>query len=684
MDRERWQQIGGLLSSALQLEPDRRKAFLETACAGDEELRREVEALLHAHHLAEGFLEQPLLEKPDLDPTSDQKTDSLIGLTILHYRIVEKIGEGGMGVVYRARDEHLKCDVAVKVLPPELVVDLERKKRFVQEARAASALSHPNIVTIYDIASEGGREFIAMEYVAGKTLHRIVPRKGMRLSEALKIAVQIAGGLAKAHAAGIVHRDLKPANITVTGDGLVKLLDFCVAKLTEPAQGRSATSTWTTKPNTEAGAILRTVGYMAPEQIRSQAVDHRADIFSFGCVLYEMLSGRRAFQGETPADTMSAILSKDPPPLSGSGREVPAVVQGILSRCLEKRPEDRFSSAHDLALALEAVSGVGPLVPAPMAGVGKKPRIVVLPLENNSPEPDTEYYADGITTEITEKLSKVGALTVLSYRTALALKGTPKPVSVIAKELNLRYVLEGRIRWAGNSLRINARLIDGTSEAILWSGQFPGTLDDVFDMQEKVGRGIVDGLELKLTSAEDRGVTRRPITNAQAYDCYLRARNALIRHTPEGVNAALQLLQKGRELSEDNALLDAGLGYAYFQLGNLGIQQDEAYTKAEMYAEQALRIDPNNVDTLFGLSESYSFVGRTSAAMACADRLMQINPFDVTPYAARWWAHFFSGRFDLSAESERQLVGLLDVPLGRACLAYALAAAWRFEAASTE
>src|SRR5580765_4188598 len=276
----------------------------------------------------------------------------MIGKTISHYRILEKLGEGGMGVVYKARDTHLDRLVALKVLPPEKVADPERKRRFVQEAKAASALNHPNIITIHDIASENDIDFIVMEYVQGKTLDQLIPRKGLRLNETLRFAVQMADALAKAHSAGIIHRDLKPTNVMVTDDGLVKVLDFGLAKLTEVSNSEEA-STRTLRHETDEGTIVGTVSYMSPEQAEGKKVDARSDIFSFGSVLYEMVTGRRAFHGDSKLSTLSAILKEDPNPVSSIVPDVPRDLEKIISRCLRKDAERRFQTMADLRVALE-------------------------------------------------------------------------------------------------------------------------------------------------------------------------------------------------------------------------------------------------------------------------------------------------------------------------------------------
>ncbi len=350
MNPERWQKIKRIYQSALEVETAGREIFLRDKCADDEALLQEVRSLLNQDS-------QSPLDSPALDGAarvlaqeqSSKAQPNLVGQALHHYRIQEKIGAGGMGVVYRARDEHLKRDIAIKVLPPELVADTERKKRFVQEARAASALNHPNIVTIYDVTSEDGIDFIAMELVTGKTLDQKIGRKGMKLSDALKYAIQIADALSAAHAAGIVHRDLKPANILVTESGQVKVLDFGLAKLTQPLNGERADSS-SAALSTEEGRIMGTSAYMSPEQAEGKAVDARSDIFSFGSVLYELVTGRRAFQGNSVVSIVAEILKSEPTPLNAG---IPHDLEMIISRCLRKDSARRYQHIGDVKVALE-------------------------------------------------------------------------------------------------------------------------------------------------------------------------------------------------------------------------------------------------------------------------------------------------------------------------------------------
>ena len=353
MNPERWRQIKQLYTSALEIDQDRREAFLQKACTGDESLRKEIERLLAQQAEAEDLLGTPALEvaaRALAQDEEDKLQPDYVGRSLLHYPITEKIGEGGMGVVYKARDTHLDRAVAIKVLPAAVVADPERKRRFIQEAKAASALNHPNIIDIHDINTDAGVDFIVMEHVAGKTLDRRIGRKGLRIGEVLKYAVQIADALAAAHAAGIVHRDLKPANIMVTETGLIKVLDFGLAKLTQPLESEVSATASAMESLTGEGRIMGTVTYMSPEQAEGKTVDARSDIFSLGSVLYEMISGKQAFQGDSTLSTLSAIIEKGPPPLSA---KVPPDLERIVTRCLREDPARRFQAMADVKVELE-------------------------------------------------------------------------------------------------------------------------------------------------------------------------------------------------------------------------------------------------------------------------------------------------------------------------------------------
>ena len=353
MTSDRWEQINRLYYAALEVDPRERTSFLSEACDTDTELRREVESLLATHAHADGFLEKPAVE--EVVKALKEEPPSLLGRRLGHYQILGVLGQGGMGVVYKARDTQLGRYVAIKVLPSHLVSDAERKKRFVQEAKAASALNHPSIVTIHEIASDNGASFIVMEHVVGRTLDELIPRKGMRLKEALAVAIQIAEALAVAHAVGIIHRDLKPTNIMVAENGQVKVLDFGVAKLVD-RKGRSEadeTCSTATDPKTEEGVILGTVSYMSPEQAEGKKIDARSDIFSFGCVLYEMCTGRKAFQRDSRMSTLAAVLREEPILANQIAKDLPLELARIITRCLKKDPRRRFQHVGDVQVELE-------------------------------------------------------------------------------------------------------------------------------------------------------------------------------------------------------------------------------------------------------------------------------------------------------------------------------------------
>ena len=339
----RWKRVKSLFEAAMDQAPEDRSGFLDRVCAEDPSLRAEVEALLGSHERAGDFLEKPVLHWPHGE---DERPLVEIGQMLGHYRLEEKLGQGGMGIVYRAVDTHLDRPVAIKVLPMLFLADPERTKRFVQEAKAASALNHPNVVTIHDISNSDGIDFIAMEYVEGKPLSELISPK-MGLAEALRYSTQIADALAAAHAAGVVHRDVKPANIMITPRGMVKLLDFGLAKLTEPDADSSD------RPTSRLGMVIGTPSYMSPEQVAGKPVDWRSDIFSFGCVFYEMVTGRAAFLEDTEFDTLVAVESSDAIPVSQLTRGVPPDIDRLIRLCLRKDPAKRFQSAHDLKIALE-------------------------------------------------------------------------------------------------------------------------------------------------------------------------------------------------------------------------------------------------------------------------------------------------------------------------------------------
>jgi serine/threonine protein kinase/tetratricopeptide (TPR) repeat protein len=535
----------------------------------------------------------------------------MIGQALSHYQILEKLGEGGMGVVYKARDSHLDRLVAIKVLPAERVAHADSKRRFVQEAKAASALNHPNIVTIYDIDQASGVYFIAMEFVAGTPLDRLIPRQGLELNTMLKYGIQVADALAAAHAAGIVHRDLKPANLMVTDRGLVKVLDFGLAKLAEgPAIGESDdTETLVAAlAKTEEGVILGTVSYMSPEQAEGKPVDARSDIFSLGSVLYEMVTGRKAFQGESKVSTLTAILRDEPK----SAREIvtglPKDVERIVSRCLRKEMSRRFQSMDDVRVELQdlkedsdssrllAAPSSAALNQAARAVVKEAPSIAVLPFASMSSDAENEYFSDGISEEIINALGQVEGLHVAARTSSFSFKGKSVEVAEIARRLDVRHVLEGSVRRAGARVRVMAQLVDASNGFHLWSERYDRQIADIFDVQDEIARAIVERLKVAFDAGATSRLVKVATNNMEAYQEYLRGRAMLYRRGP-WIARALESFQKAVALDPAYAQAWAGVADAYTALSYYGYRRpDEAMPAAVEAATRATVADPESAE----------------------------------------------------------------------------------------
>lgn len=624
----------------------------------------------------------------------------MIGTRLGPYRVTEPLGAGGMGEVYRARDERLGRDVAIKVLPRAVSDDPERMARFEREARALAALSHPNILAIFDFGADGGITYAVTELLEGETLRHRIERERLPWRKSVETAAAIADGLAAAHGKGIIHRDIKPDNIFITTDGRVKVLDFGLARVAEAAHAAEGETTLT-DPGTAAGTILGTVGYMAPEQVRGQAADARSDIFTLGCLLYEMLAGKRAFARETATETMAAILKDPAPEVSVSGIEVTPELNRIISHCLEKNPGERFQSASDLAFHLKSLltgtaaarSGVGRL---DATAKPETPSIAVLPFANLSPDPDQEYFCDGMTEEIITALSKIRGLRVISRNSAMTLKGTRKTTREIGELLHVGHVLEGSVRKSGNNLRIIAQLIDAATDAHLWTERYAGTLDDVFDIQEKVARAITDALQVKLSPNDQHRLAERPVSDVRVLDCYHRAWHDIALGTKESLDRGIRVLQDGLATFGEQPLLYMGMAQAQYYFLEFGLgSRVEALKKAEEFTqrlevldpsyahaprakrerfsgssvrairhfEDAVAANPADADSLVLLGWCYSMdAGRPEAAAAVADRLISIDPLTVGNLLPRvscsWVDANFTQALALLDEMQRRAPGI--------------------------
>jgi len=472
------------------------------------------------------------------------------------YDLLERVGKGGMGEVWKARDTRLDRTVAIKRL------SVEHSARFRQEARAIAALNHPNICTLHDI----GPDYLVMEYVEGAPAAGPVP-----VAEAIRLALEIAGALAEAHARGILHRDLKPANIMVTPRGSVKLLDFGLAKMLFGTDDVTRTA---------AGTIAGTVSYMSPEQARGEELDARSDMFSFGAVLYELLSGRRAFDGGSATDTLSAVLRDEPLAL-----DVPRELERLVRRCLQKAREARYGSMDEVREALQQV--VSPVAQAD----DETPSVAVLPFANMSADPENEYFCDGVAEEITSALSKVGRLRVAGRTSAFSFKGKTGDLREIGRALNVGTVLEGSVRKAGQRLRITAQLVKVADGYQLWSERYDRQMEDIFEIQDEIALAVVEALKVTLLGGEKAEVVRRSTDDPEAYKLCLKARHAWYRWTDEGFRTAMTLFRQALTVDPNYALAHFGLGDCHAAWALLG-REPANLAGMRTSMETAIRLDP--------------------------------------------------------------------------------------------
>jgi serine/threonine-protein kinase len=595
-----------------------------------------------------------------------------------------------MGEVYRARDTRLGRDVALKVLPEEVSSDRQRLARFQQEARMASSLNHPNIITIYDVGESSGSSFIVMELAEGRTLRTLLGSGPLAARRLLKVGVQIAEGLAKAHAAGIVHRDLKPENVMVTGDGLVKILDFGLAKLAPAAAPAASGEEPTLSRLTGPGTVVGTVGYMSPEQASGGSVDFRSDQFALGAILYELATGRGPFQRRTPAETLTAILREEPPAVSLLNPQTPPGLARILERCLAKDPSRRYASSLDLARdlreeldlvstrsgpAVAAVSrprlralGIGLALVAAAAAAWLLPRLArrrgpisslaILPFVNASGDPGLDYLSDGLTENLINSISQVPNLKVIARSSVFRYKGRDVSPEQVGQELKVRAVLMGRILERGDSLSVSAELVDADENAHLWGAQYKRKPSDLLDTEGDLAREISENLRLKLSGEEKKQLARHYTLDDEAYRLYLKGRYFWNQRTRDDLQRSVGYFRQAINRDPAYALAYSGLADAYGTLGLFYYQfapPPETFLPAREAALKALQLDPSLGEAHNSLAHVQLFYDWDWASAGREfQRALELNPADTN--ARHWYSHYLLalGRFDESlAQAQR-------------------------------
>jgi serine/threonine protein kinase/tetratricopeptide (TPR) repeat protein len=588
--------------------------------------------------------------------------------TLGHYRIVEKIGEGGMGVVYRAHDERLDRDVALKVLPPGTLADEGTRKRFRKEALALSKLNHPNIATVHDFDTQDGVDFLVMEYIVGTTLSQRLNDGALSEKEVIALGSQIVSALEEAHERGVVLRDLKPGNILVTPKGHVKVLDFGLAMLLKPVDGADATQSLT-----QTHGVSGTLPYMAPEQLRRGSADPRTDVYAVGTVLYEMATGRRPFEHKLPTALADDILHTSPSSPSALQPQLSAKLEDIILKCLEKDPENRYQSAKELTVDLRRLSGptshVGIPAVRPSRRVWRLPiavalvvvlmaivafvlvrshllgargeaidSLAILPFENAGSNPDTEYLSDGLTESLINNVSQLPNLKVIARSSVFRYKGRAVDPRAVGRELAARAILTGRVVERGANLSISTELVDAQDDRHIWGEQYNVKLTDLLAIQEEISKEITANLRLRLGGDAEKHLTKHYTQNVEAYQLYLKGRYYSDQFTQEGVQRGIQYFHQAIEKDPNYALAYAGIAQAYFAVSSQFLSPRDAMPKVKDASSKALELD----DTL---AEAHTFLGMFKsfydhdypAAESQFKRGTELNPGSA--FVHQWYAY---------------------------------------------
>ncbi|NIO29785.1 MAG: protein kinase [Candidatus Latescibacteria bacterium] len=543
----------------------------------------------------------------------------MIGQTISHYKILEKLGEGGMGVVYKATDLKLDRTVALKFLPPDLTRDPRAKKRFVNEAKTASALQHHNICTIHEIdETRDGHLFISMDCYEGEMLKEMIVKGPLPVQEAIDIIIQVAEGLSEAHAAGMVHRDIKPANIMVTRNGVVKILDFGLAKLAGQIR------------ITKTGMTVGTVAYMSPEQAQGVEVDRRTDIWALGVMLYEMLTGQLPFKGEHEQAVVYRIINEEPETVTGLRGSVPMALERIVSKAIAKDLNERYQNSIEILIALRSLSKE--LESGVLKGQNSKtkvvPSIAVLPFVDMSPQKDHEYFCEGIAEELINALTHLQDLHVVARTSAFSFKDKSLDVREIGKKLNVEHVLEGSVRKAGDKVRITAQLVNVVDGYQLWSEKYDRDMEDIFAIQEEISLTIADNLKVKLWRGEKTAILKRYTDNLEAYNLYLKGIYFSRMYTAERFREAIEYFERALDKDPNYALAYYGLAEVFYTMSYWGnVAPNKAYPTAKAYVKKALELDDTLGDAHAALGLVYAFYDwNWKLAEGELKQALQLNP----------------------------------------------------------
>ena len=662
---DRLARVEEIYHAAARLPGDQRAAFLEQACEGNETLRRELESLIEAHDRAGDFLEAPALGVAAA-LAREPRTPLRIGQQIGRYRIVGALGAGGMGEVYRAEDPRLDREVAIKILPAHLADDPTALTRFKREVKAIAGLSHPHILALYDFDRDGDVYFAVMELLQGETLSSRISRAALDWREAVATAIAVASGLAAAHKRGIVHRDIKPDNIFLTSDGNVKILDFGIARVLSDNQAATQTQA------TMQGLAIGTVGYMAPEQLRGEAVAATADLFSLGCVLHEMVTGRRLFERGTAAETVAAILTAEPPPLKDTLRGIPGALDDVTRRCLRKQAGERFQSAQDLELALRRIMdgkptvGFSPLwkagMPRPVVWIlaalaaiaiaavlllrplSRGPAapvesLAILPIANQSGDATLDYVGDGITETLINSMSQLPRLKVMARTSAFRYKGRNVDPQTAGRELKVRRVFAGRLLRQDDSLVVQVDLINVEDGAELWGGRYNEKPSALLGLPETISTKISEGLQLKLDGAARKKLSHRHTENQEAYRLYLLGRYQFSRrdwNDPDAVRNSIESFQKAIDLDPLYAMAYVGLAESYDVAPTYTGASKDSYLKARAAAKKALEIDDTIAEAYTTLADLMLMDWNWTEAEKGFRKAIELN--EGYAQAHRWYA----------------------------------------------